>query len=112
MEKMEKKQGISEKKPVLIDVATAAILAIESVIGVPFVKLCSSERNRYTDKARIAFCGILNSYGISSGKIAQLIFKRTTIIDRCITTYTQKIRTSKDIQAILAEVNRSIDKKL
>lgn len=107
MEQQKVKQGF--KGPELYKIAEIATLVIAEETGVSFAAMCSQVNRSNLYKARILFAGILSSHGIQAGKIAQITYKKKEAIERYITEYNQKLKTSEELQRIAKIIETHIN---
>jgi hypothetical protein len=107
MNKKDKKQSF--RKPELYKIAEIAALVIAEETGVSFAGICSQTKRSNFYKARVLFSGILSSYGIHLGKIAQITYKKKEVIEEYVTEYNRKIKTLEEFQQIAKNVESSIN---
>ena len=109
---MEKKSRVSAEDEIgIYEIAAAVATTIEGETGVNFLAISSKLTYNSTHQARLLFAGILSSYGVQPGKIAQLIYKKTEIIEGFIAEFHAKLKKSEHFQQIVTKVKDSLTNK-
>ena len=105
---MEKKSRVSaENKPRIYEIVAAITTIIEAETGVNFLAISSKSKYNSVHQARLLFAGVLSSYGVQPGKIAQLTYKKTEIIESLISEFDAKLKKSEYFQQIITTIKES-----
>lgn len=109
---MEKKSRVSaEMQPKIFDIAHAAAIIVEQETGIQYSAICSQSAQAKLHKARLLFVGILYSYGVPSGKIAQITYKKKDVIERLVAEFDENLKKSADYRQLMTKADKLLTTK-
>lgn len=98
-------------QPKIFDIAHAAAIIVEQETGIQYAAICSQSTQVKLHKARLIFVGILYSYGLPSGKIAQITHKKKDVIERLAAEFDNNLKKSDNYRQLVTKVDKLLTTK-